>query len=175
MKRALIFPTVVVWCVVFAIALRMAVADWLWLRRKRRPKPDTDYGLDDDATVTTFIGVLHGEEPSPLGEQPSSRLRAPGFLPMPTRVTRTGGLFDVEFSPAVPELGETTEPMLPTGVHGYRIGTRPVEPVLIRTGEHRVLDQATPIFDALQLPVLDVDVTCDWDRALVELDELVAA
>ncbi|HEX6970250.1 MAG TPA: hypothetical protein VF174_15755 [Micromonosporaceae bacterium] len=151
--------------------------------RNRKPKPDTDYGLKDDATVTTFIGVLHGEpdewddecakcppQASPLlhhtGEQPASRLRLSG---------------PVAAMPVVVELDpERTEPMIPDGVHGYPIGARRIEMTLVRrehrTGEHVAVrpDETTPIFDSLgPYPVLDVDVTFDWDAVVVETRELV--
>jgi hypothetical protein len=124
------------------IAGRQAAADALFLwrhwrqkRRARKPRPDTDYGLKDTATVETFIGVLHGDESTtpPLhhtGETPLSRRTTPRVLH--------------------PLDDEETVPMLPDGVHGFRIGHRPVEPVLVRSAPEPPA-VATPIFDALAL------------------------
>lgn len=161
--------------------LRRAQDRWhTWRNRKLRP--DTDYGLDDDATVTTFIGVLHGDE-TPLlhhtGEIPVSRLRTSGPVTAEVRSVRPSGyVLLAEPMPVVVELDlEDTEPMIPEGVHGFRIGRRPIQMTLIRsesrTGEQvAIAQESTPIFDALgAVPVLDLDVTFDWDR--VEIRELV--
>jgi hypothetical protein len=144
---------------------RRAVQWW----RNRKPVQDKDYGLDDDATVERFMDVLaaeHEHEPEPpkqihpllhhTGEQPQSRL---------TATVRVLGLLD--------PLDGPTEPM-PDGVHGYRIGQRPVQPVMTRT-ESTPPAVLTPIYDALvaELAVRDLDL--EWLAFSWEQEMAVAA
>jgi len=150
-----------------ALIIRQAIDDALWLWRDRKPVQDKDYGLDDDATVERFMDVLAAEhEPEPpkqihpllhhTGEQPQSRL---------TATVRVLGLLD--------PLDGPTEPM-PDGVHGYRIGQRPVQPVMTRT-ESTPPAVLTPIYDALvaELAVRDLDL--EWLAFSWELEQMAVA
>jgi hypothetical protein len=143
---------------------RRAVQWW----RNRKPVQDKDYGLDDDATVERFMDVLaHEHEPEPpkqihpllhhTGEQPQSRL---------TATVRVLGLLD--------PLDGPTEPM-PDGVHGYRIGQRPVQPVMTRT-EFEPPAVATPIYDALVAERTRVDdLDLEWLAFSWELEQMAVA
>jgi hypothetical protein len=149
MKRfqdLLIVPTVVVWTVLFAIILRLWITDawWLWKNRRR-------HGLITDADVTDFLGVLNGDaeaEREVTARDTTPLLHHSGEIPV-SRLRTTPKVLDFAAEDLLVD-GEDTVPMLPDGVHGFRIGHRPVEPVLVRSAPEPPA-VATPIFDALAL------------------------